>query len=186
VILEGKGGMGSERPAAPAAFFCALTTAGEAPRASALAALAARLGPEADRLPPFPFTFTHYYEREMGRGLEKMLVLFATLRPPGDLVELKRATNVLEAQLARADGGREVNLDPGYVTPAKVVLATTKDFSHRVCLGGGIYGEVTLKASGGAWEPLPWTYPDYRTDSVRQFLWRARDLVLRAAPRREG
>lgn len=177
--------MGSERAAAPAAFFCALTFAGEGMPDEALEALRSRLGPEADRLPPFPFTFTHYYEKEMGRGLQKMFVLFETLRDPGELAEVKRATNALEESLARPDGGRTVNLDPGYVAPAKVVLATTKDFAHRVCLGGGIFGEVTLKASGGAWEPLPWTYPDYRSDSVRQFLWRARDQILKPGPRRE-
>jgi len=178
--------MGNERPAAPAAFFCALTFAGEGALEEALSALRSRLGPESDRLPPFPFTFTHYYEKEMGRDLQKMFVLYETLRDPAGLTAVKRESNALEARLAGPGAGRTVNLDPGYVTPAKVVLATTKDFAHRVCLDGGIYGEVTLKASGGTWEPLPWTYPDYRTDSVRQFLWRARDLVLRPSPRREG
>lgn len=178
--------MGTEKPAAPAAFFCALTYADPARLASALGALGRWLGEEADRLPPFPFTFTHYYEREMGRDLLKTVALFRTLGDPGALADLKRRTNALEGELADPGGRRTVNLDPGYVTPAKVVLATTKDFAHRVCLGGGIFGEVTLKASGGAWEALPWTYADYREPSVREFLWRARDLILAAPPRKEG
>lgn len=178
--------MGTEKPAAPAAFFCAVTFQDAGALASATATLGAWLGEEADRLPPFPFTFTHYYEKEMGRRLQKAFVLYRALKDPGALADLKRRTNGLEATLVRPEGGRAVNLDPGYVTPAKVVLATTKDFAHRVCLGGGIFAEVTLKASGGAWEPLPWTYADYREPSVRQFLWRARDLVLAAPPRKEG
>ena len=64
---------------------------------------------------------------------------------------------------------RRVNLDPGYVDQAKLVLATTKDRQHRLYLGRGIYGEVTLRFTGGRFEPWEWTYPDYRTPEYRVF-----------------
>lgn len=179
--------MARERDAAPAAFFCALTGKPGEAWERALLELEALFGPEVERLPPYPFSFTHYYEREMGRGLEKSLVVYRDRRPPGELADLKRKALEVERRLADAEGNRRVNLDPGYVTLAKVVLASAKDFSHRVCIGGGIYGEVTLKATAvGAWEALPWTYPDYRSESVQQFLWRARQALHGEAAREGG
>lgn len=174
--------MGRERRVDPAAFFCAVTYGDRAAFLAAASSMSQLFGEEAGRLSPFPFDHTDYYEDEMGTGLQKFLVLYRKPRDPLELPSLKRATNALEASLSHEDGRRRVNLDPGYFTPAKVVLATTKDFSHRLYLGEGIYGELTLSARDGAFQPHPWTYPDYRQESVRQFLWRGRSLVLSQAP----
>jgi uncharacterized protein DUF4416 len=83
---------------------------------------------------------------------------------------------------------RRINLDPGYIDLAKLVLATTKDQQHRLYLGQGIYAEVTLRFTGGRFVPWDWTYPDYRTaeylaffDAVRQ-RYRQQLLALRAEP----
>lgn len=118
------------------------------------------------------FDFTDYYTDSMGDGLLRRFVSFAGLIDPGELAEVKLRTNEMEEAFAgRSDAkvSRPVNLDPGYLTPAKVVLATTKNQAHRVCLRGGIYAEVTLSYHKGCYEPNPWTYPDYRTEAYREF-----------------
>ncbi len=107
-----------------------------------------------------PFEHTSYYAREFGEGLLRQFVAFANLIAPQRLAEVKLTTNELEAAWTVA-GRRRVNLDPGYISLGKLVLATTKDYSHRVYLRQGIYAEVTLRYRHGAFEPWEWTYPDY-------------------------
>jgi hypothetical protein len=123
------------------------------------------------------FNFTKYYEPEMGPGLKRQFVGFRDLVSPDDLPEIKLFTNSLEKKLAER-GRRLVNLDPGYLTGAKVVLVTTKDFAHRLYLGCGIYGEVTMLFQRGRFTPLPWTYPDYRSESYHRFFRELRDRYM--------
>jgi hypothetical protein len=113
--------------------------------------------------PLFPFEHTSYYAAEFGPDLQRQIVTFALLIPPGDLPLIKRRTNELEADLAAA-GRRRVNIDPGYVSLGKLVLASTKDHAHRLYLGQGVYGEVTLTYQRGRFRPWPWTYPDYASE----------------------
>lgn len=109
-----------------------------------------------------PFSQSTYYDAELGTPLLRQFLSFPDPFPPDRLVEAKLLTNSLELQ-GSAEGRRRFNLDPGYVTLAKLVLATTKDQAHRLYLGRGIYAEVTLRFRRGGFEPWPWTYPDYRT-----------------------
>jgi len=136
-----------------------------------------RLGPVALESPPFAFDQTRYYEATMGQGLVKQLWTFGQLVPPDCLPVLKTLTNGLERALAdggRFDAERPVNLDPGLLGLAKLVLATTKDQAHRVYLRDGIFAEVTLQYRDGSWQPCPWTYADYRLPVVADFLLEAR------------
>ncbi|NIA21906.1 MAG: DUF4416 family protein [Anaerolineaceae bacterium] len=125
--------------------------------------------------------FTGYYRDEMGHPLMRYFVSFDRLIEPGRLANIKRRCNELERQFADSgewDAARPVNLDPGYVTPAKLVLASCKDFRHRIYLGGGIYAETTLGYSGGRWVCYDWTYPDYRTHAYQAFLTLVRDRLM--------
>lgn len=135
------------------------------------------------------FDFTHYYDGEMGSPLYRRLVGFERLVGPEELVEVKLATNALECDFAsRAGAGsapRPINLDPGYVDSAKLVLASMKDFSHRIYLGRGVFAEVTLMFRKGFWEKLPWTFPDYGSGRYDSFLTAARRR-LREQPAAEG
>ena len=70
-----------------------------------------------------------------------------------------------------------MNLDVGYVTEAKLVLASMKDFAHRVYLGAGVHAEVTLLYRGGGWMSLEWTFPDYASGRYDTFLTGARRLL---------
>ncbi len=110
-----------------------------------------------------PFDHTDYYAPEFGPALQRQVVTFERLIPPGDLPRIKRQTNELEGELA-VSGRRRVNIDPGYVSLGKLVLASTKDHAHRLYLGQGVYGEVTLTYQRGRFRPWPWTYPDYASD----------------------
>ncbi len=109
-----------------------------------------------------PFNHTDYYEPEMGKNLKRKFVSFLNLIEPDDIVDIKISTNRLEKEFLSSDG-RRINLDPGYIELSKLVLASTKNHQHRVYLGKGIYGEVTLQYTKGSFQPWPWTYPDYKT-----------------------
>jgi hypothetical protein len=137
-------------------------------------------GPPAAVSPAFDFTETNYYDAEMGVGLKKQFWVFEQLVDPGRLPAIKRQTNFLEAEYAGLKihpEPRPLNLDPGYITLAKLVLASTKDHAHRIYLADGIYAEVTLSYRKGGWQPLEWTYPDYRRDDFQAFFTRCRDLL---------
>jgi hypothetical protein len=145
------------------------------------AAMSERFGAVARASEVMPFHFTGYYEPEMGANLLRKFLAFERSVDAADLAEIKLWTNALEDRLAAEPGcavPRPINLDPGYVAPSKLVLATTKDHAHRVYLGRGIYAEVTLTFLKGAFEPMPWTYPDYRTEAYRRFFEQVRAGLL--------
>jgi hypothetical protein len=138
---------------------------------------------------PFDFTETDYYTATMGTDLKKQFLAFERMIDPGALADIKRQTNKLEAEyaaLGQHPETRPLNLDPGYITAAKLVLASTKDHAHRVYLRDGIYAEVTLAFRHRQWQPLEWTYPDYRRDDFHRFFSQCRQLVLNCGVREDG
>jgi hypothetical protein len=130
-------------------------------------------GPVDDRSSVLSFESTDYYEGEMGPHLLRRFLAFGALVDPGALPGIKLQTNAMEMEMA-IEGRRRINLDPGYISAGKMVLATTKDWQHRLYLGEGIYGEVTLRFRRGTFEPWEWTYPDYRTEEYIRILNRFR------------
>ena len=118
-----------------------------------------------------PFEYTTYYQKEMGSRLRRTHLAFSPSICPSDLAQIKVLTNELELNISdKKEGIRCVNIDPGYLTLAKIVLASTKDFSHRIYLDKGIFAEVTLTYSKkNGWESLSWTYPDYKEDHAKKF-----------------
>src|SRR5262245_53987637 len=144
-------------------------------------------GPVALASQPYAFTQTDYYERTMGRDLQKQFLAFRELVAPERLAEIKLATNELEREVAasgRWPEARPLNLDPGILTLGKFHLATTKDQAHRIYLRDGIFAEVTLRFHAGSFEPWPWTYADYRLPGVIAFLSEARDWYRRQLEQR--
>jgi uncharacterized protein DUF4416 len=138
----------------------------------------------------FDFDFTHYYDAQMGTPLHRKFVSFAPQVRPDSLADAKIRTNAIEADFAerlRQECGveRPVNLDVGYIAPGKLVLASMKDFSHRIYLSQGAYAEVTLQFRGGQWRSLPWTFPDYASGRYDAFLTETRQR-LRDASRAEA
>ncbi len=137
--------------------------------------LAERFGPIDKATSGRGFEETDYYEKEMGAPLMRYFIAFARLVFPDALPDVKRATNDLENEFSNGRGGRAVNIDPGILTLQNLVLATTKNFTHRIYLGKGIYADLTLIFQKGAYHPLPWTYPDYRNGQTRAFFLEVRE-----------
>jgi len=174
--------MGIVRPARKVKLICGMLSGDVDLLRRARQLLTRRFGEVDDESEVWPFDATDYYEAEMGPDLRRMFVSFARLIDPGRLARVKHETNDLEAQICDQAGSppefRLVNLDPGYVTLSKLVLATTKDYSHRVYIGEGMYAEATLYWHDGAWRAWPYTYPDYASDPYHPFFRRVRVRLL--------
>ncbi len=128
----------------------------------------------------FSFDDTKYYEKTMGPELKKVFFAFERLIDPTELIDAKRLTNDWEDHFRDRNNfaeARPLNLDPGYVTEAKLVLATTKDRDHRLYLGRGIFAEVTLHYFRRSWTSHPWTYPDYQSAGYHEFLTGCREYL---------
>ena len=119
--------------------------------------------------PRIPFDFTDYYIPEMGEGIERFFFCFERLISPDELAEAKVFTNALELEYAE-DGLRKINLDPGTLSEGNIILATTKNRAHRIAIGHNLYAEVTLMYHHKGFEAFPWTYADYRSEKVQEFL----------------
>jgi len=148
----------------PVKLVCGILASDRDCLEAALAALKEQFGPFDLQSEVWPFTQTTYYRSEMGSNILRQFVAFSELRSPGALAEAKHRTNALEQQLAQSlDHAypRPVNLDPGFIEPSKLVLASTKNFSHRIYIGKNIYAEVTLVVDKGQWSLMRYTYPDY-------------------------
>lgn len=172
--------MAEPTPPKPVLLISAIISRYDDAYAWACEQLERAFGPIALRSERFDHEETTYYEKEMGPHLKKWFVAFADRRDPAALADWKLATNALEADFAalgRFPEPRPLNLDPGYLTEAKLVLATTKDRDHRLYLRDGIYAEVTLRYQGGAWRTHPWTYPDYQRSDFHAFFMQCRDFL---------
>jgi hypothetical protein len=173
--------MGQMRTPEPVKLICGFIFGEQEILRQAVERLQVRLSPVDLHSEIFPFTHTNYYEEEMGSGLSRVFVAFQRLIRCEQLPEIKILTNGLEENLAISCAGalkRRINIDPGYLETSKLVLASTKNFSHRIYLGRGIYAEVTLQYRNHRFESLPWTYPDYQDARVLEFLRRAREAYM--------
>lgn len=167
--------MGTVKAPPPVQYFAGLICNSRVSLEQVEVDLVALFGPIQERASAQPFSYSDYYEREMGKDLSRRFVLFAPLASREQLPELKLRTN--EIELAHAVGGnRQVNIDPGYVALEHVVLATTKGYAHRIFLRSGIFADLTLVFENGSYRGLPWTYPDYRSPETIRLLnqWRQR------------
>jgi hypothetical protein len=156
--------MGIARPFAPEQLVVAVLSTRPDRLAEARGTLEERYGPVVFASDPVPWGFTAYYDREMGPGIVRLFWAFDRLVDPAGLPSIKLTTN-----------SRKLNLDPGLLSLSRFVLATTKDGAHRIPLSDGIYAEVTLVFERGEFRPLPWTYPDYRSEGVGAMLKAIRD-----------
>ena len=166
--------MGTARAPQPVKLIASLLTGEPGLLAQVREAFAAAWGAIDLQSEILPFDHTDYYAAEFGPGLQRQIVAFQRLIPPAELPAAKRLANELEQSLA-AEGRRRVNVDPGYVSLGKLVLATTKDHAHRLYLGQGVYGEVTLVYQQGRFRPWPWSYPDYGSEEYCALFGRIRE-----------
>lgn len=116
-----------------------------------------------------PFDFTTYYEPEMGSGLMRRMIAYENLIEQEALADIKLTTNRIENAFS-GDGSRWVNLDPGYMLLSRFVLASGKDYTHKIYIGKGIYADLTLLYKNGGFISLPWSYPDYAGSKMIKLL----------------
>jgi hypothetical protein len=166
--------VGEIRPVVPVKYFCGILYSKEIEDLEVLACLEKHWGVISLVSDIFPFEWTSYYTKEMGVGLQRRFVGFKELAFPECLVEFKLLTNALEKGF-KSSQIRALNLDPGYVDLGKMILGTTKDHAHRLYLGRGIFGEVTLYWKQKRWWSWPWTYPDYLQESYHVFFTKLRE-----------
>ncbi|HUU49390.1 MAG TPA: DUF4416 family protein [Nitrospinota bacterium] len=135
------------------------------------------------------FNFTTYYEKEMGEGLKRQFLSFEPLMKIENLPKIKIETNEVEKEFNFPNTpNRMVNIDPGYVAPEKLILATTKNYDHRPYLDNGIYAELTYRFYKGSFRTFEWTYPDYKSPESIEIFNEIRKIYmkqLRAAQQKE-
>lgn len=168
--------MGTVHYPAAVKLFCALLVAPTCSVSEVETAVEQTWGHIVLRSMPMSFTQTTYYTSEMGAGLTRFYVAFDPLIHSAELALAKHTAHRLEAAWCTPHGQRQVNVDPGYLDLAKVVLATTKDYTHRLYIGAGIFAEVTLRYQHKSFQPWEWTYPDYRLPETLDFFNRLRIL----------
>ena len=167
--------MATAREYQKCALVIGVLSAMEERREEVLSVLQQEFGPIETQSQTLEFSYTDYYDSEMGKRPVRYLLLFGNLVDPSCLADIKTRTNAIEMQFADSDGNRRVNLDPGTLSLASFILATCKDRSHRIPLKDGIYGETTLIFQDHDFQALPWTYADYRSDEVKAILRTFRD-----------
>ena len=176
--------MGKAKEPEPAKLFMSLITSEEDLLQKGMSALQEIFG-EIDFISEdLSFHFTDYYAKEMGNDLFRRFITFATLISRALLPEIKMRTNHLEEKYSTRVGHREINIDPGYLCLEHVILATTKGYTHRPYLREGIYADLTLIYRKKSYQPLEWTYPDYRESEVIRLFNQFRKTYLEDLKRR--
>lgn len=180
--------MGEVKKTQAVKFIVGILAIDEDALAKANELIGRQLGPVESQSEAWPFSSTKYYAKEMSETLVRQFVSLAQPTDPVELVKLKLASNSLELTHAQEHGRgqrRAINLDPGYITPAKLILASTKDFSHRVYLERGIFGEVTLQYVHGSWRSFDWSFPDYTEQRYHGFFSQVRSGLLEQLRKQE-
>ena len=170
--------MGTAMHFEPEKLICAVLYTDEQTAAAAIEKLKAACGETDLESAPYSFSaISPYYDSEMGGTVFRKMLSFASCRDPQELAAIKTFTNGLEQASADA-GNRRINLDPGFVSPGRLSLATTKTAGHRIPLSDGIYAELTLFYARHEWHPFPWTYMDFKLPQVHAFLSDVRRIYM--------
>jgi hypothetical protein len=165
----------------PVKLIIGILAANETALAAAVKAISKSFGVIDLTSDVWPFTQTDYYKDELGPNALRQFVTLEKLIDPGKLAQIKHDTNSLEQQLAdslKLSLPRPVNLDPGFIEPSKLILASTKNFSHRIYIGNKMFAEVTLMYEKGNWRHFEYTFPDYRQSCYQNFFTKIRTRLL--------
>jgi hypothetical protein len=171
---------GKPTEAAPVKYIAAVLARADADLSRGpLPALERLLGPVDYRGEPHPFAMTDYYEDEMGPNLSRTIMSFEPLRPATELIRVKLAAAEIERSLGTA-GGRSFNIDPGYIDFFKLVLASFKEGPQKIYLGEGVWADPVMIYQAGAFQDLPWTFPDFKAGIYRKDLVAIRRLYKKS------
>jgi hypothetical protein len=129
---------------------------------------------------PVTNPLSNYYAKEMGEPLARKFFVTSKTFPREFLLSTKLQSMIWERNWADQNN-RRVNVDIGFLTPENFILATTKNYSHRIYLGQNIFADLTYHFHQGAFQTLPWTYPDYLDEEKIQFFTWTRSYLLQNA-----
>ena len=167
------------KPSPPAKFFFAIAWNGKDAHVEVEKILTNEFGPLNERSATYCFSeFSPYYDVELGSPVWKYLVSLERLMPADSIVDIKHFAEEIEGRFSTGEGDdrkRTVNVDPGYLNGWQVVLSTVKNYTHRISMGRGVFCEITLIYKDGSFQKQPWTFPDYVSPSVLEFLKKARE-----------
>ncbi|MFQ6082394.1 MAG: DUF4416 family protein [Candidatus Aminicenantia bacterium] len=172
--------MAKAKPFTPVKLICGIIASRESIFHRAEKELYLNFGPIDFLSQLIPFEFTDYYQKQIGPGLQRKFVSFKDLIDPSKLSEIKLKTNYLEEKIKQElkSKKRVVNLDPGYLTPSALIIATVKNFTHRIPLQKGIYAHLELLFKKREIKTLDWTYPDFKTKEYQKILLEVRKIYL--------
>lgn len=173
--------MAEARPFSPVKLICGIIASEERVFDRVFERLTHIYGPTDSSSPFFDFEFTDYYEKQMGKALKRRFLSLTNLYHPEKLGEIKIRTNKLEDEIRKEfkSNHRIVNVDPGYLTSSALIMATAKDFAHRIPLQLGIYAHLELLFEKKQVRTLSWTYPDYRTEGYQRYFMEVRKIYLK-------
>lgn len=120
---------------------------------------------------------SEYYSKEMGPNLARVFFLTSKRYPRDYLLSTKLQSLVWEKNWS-VNTKRMVNTDIGFLSLENFLLATTKNYSHRVFLGQDIFADLTYYFHQGELHTLPWTYPDYIDSEKKDFFLWGRSFLL--------
>jgi len=168
--------MGKPRIPTKALLFTGILYSNQMWYLKAIEHLEGKFGEIAMYSPPIPWDFSEYYKDELGDNIIRRFVFFKNLIEQEQIAEIKIITNQIETLLASGNK-RNVNIDPGYLTLAKIILASTKDYSHRIYLKDGIYAEVSVIYKKNRFLPHINTYKDFQDERYMEIFLSARKLL---------
>ena len=169
--------MSELREASPVKLITGLILSKNSPYEQCILKLEERFGVADFISEKFPFQYTNYYEKEMGNDLSRIIISYEQLIKRDQLAKIKIIVDELEHEFL-FKGKRKINMDPGYIAPEHLILATGKGYYHRPYLGKGVYADLTLVYRNKEFKSLEWTYPDYRTDKMRELFKRLREIYM--------
>ena len=172
--------MGKPKPPERALLFAGLLYAERETVPECLEALTLRLGPIFFKSHEMRWEHSDYYRDEIGWPIFRIFIAFERIISPDEIREIKLKTNEIEGMFSEK-GRRRINIDPGYITPSKLVLATTKNYAHRIYLGKGIYAEVTLYYRKGSFRAHEFTYLDYQSEEYIRIFNHLREYLMNQA-----
>ena len=172
--------MAEARAFLPVKLICGIIFRFDSVFCKAQSQLVSNFGPLDSVSEPFAFSFTDYYLLQMGEPLLRRFISFERICSPEILSAAKLRTNALEEEIRSEMGSsyREVNLDPGCLSGSALIMATAKDFAHRVPLRDGIYAHLELLFGRSGIRTLDWTYPDFRVNLYHDWLLKIRSRYL--------
>lgn len=173
----------------PAKVVCGVLHHPEVDLVALESQLEAKWGTIQHRSPSYPFSEgSQYYCHETGEEHHRYFLSFQDLVHPEKLSEHKRWAMEMEtwAKTQWPHSPRPINLDSGLIQRGRFVLATTKDFAHRIYCARGIYAEVTATLHKREVKSLPWTYPDIAQHHYDTFLLRCHQSLIEDAREHQG